>query len=1422
MKGSSDVDGNSVTRGLDKAADSARAAGRKAGESFGDGFNEKLPDLDGIGNDGGRAVGDGFSRGISGSGASTSIGGIGARLIALVPLIAIIVGALSSLASGFFALSSAIAPATATLAVIPGVVLAAASAFGILKASFSGIGNAFKLGLKEQDNAVATGAKNANAMAAAARAVERAQRGIGDAARQNADALRNANRAIEDARRNLANTMVDSALRAERSDRSLFLAERSLRDALEKQAEAQVKLTEARKDARDEIISLQFALEDSILGQERAAINLEKARRQLQLVSGLPPDNLLRKQAELDYKEAELNVRKTADTFRKATDAADQAQKDGVENSEKVVSAQKSAADSAEAVADAQYRLVQERKDHARTEKQIAETIMLAQRGLADAVERRDKTLQENARRTQDAQEALADALRSQADAAKSASPAMSAYNKALQNLAPAQRDFVKYLMSIRDTWKSLKADMAENVLRPAQAALEQFMEGGLFDIFKKGILDASKEVGRFFTMLEDLFKSPMFKGDFQSIMDSNTKVVADLVDVVFNLVRIFFSVTAAAGPMTERFSEWVKVVTGDWADKAAANGDRMRDFFQKAGDTAAQLGRIFKNIGIGIYELGKTAAPAGQELLDAFEGATEKFSLLTATDEDKKKFKQYFLDVADNVKAIGSLVVDLIAAFGRLGDNKGIGQTAEKLRTGVLPVLESILDTLNGQAAPAIADFMTSIAEMFKALSASPALEIFLGTLTTIANVITAIATNPAGKAAIVVLGTIAGIAKSISLVRKVFFVDQLISGFKKIDGFIKGNAASKLKSLFKGIGDDAETSAKRVNDAFDPDKPGKNGKTRPGVKGNTPDGVDKKTKKAGDDFADNLSHLRRQFKLTGDAKDAFILNLQKLSAQFARTGAAANAGAGGAAAAGAVDAVDDAALAKTAKGADKLDDAAIKATKSGGKLSKVFGPLKGLASGLGIALTGVGGGLSAILGPVLLVVGAIAGIVLLFKGAWDHSEKLRSAFNDKLKPALEKLWKAVKPAVDAFKEMVEKGLKKLGDFIADTLLPILIELVDWIAENIPPVVDFFVGVFDWISEHWDIIGKILFAPFTVFTEVLPALWDTITKSFQEAVDEVVGAWNAVTTFFSELPGKIAGFFVGIWDGITGGVETAVQWVVDKWNGLIDFFKGLPGKIAEIGKNIWDWIVERFETAKSNLIANFNLAVDFVKSIPGKIAEIGKNIWNWIVERFETAKNNLIANFNRVVDFVRGLPSRLALGASRMWNFVTEGVAKAYTYVRGKFDDVVSFVAGIPRRIGRAASGMWDGIKNAFRGAINWIVDRWNSLSFSLPSVDVPFFGRVGGFTLNTPNIPRLAQGGIVPATPGGILANIGEGGKDERVQPLSANGLTKGEEMMLDLLRQLANAKHGDIHIHASDGMDIYTLAKAVSAELGWQGSR
>ena len=124
-------------------------------------------------------------------------------------------------------------------------------------------------------------------------------------------------------------------------------------------------------------------------------------------------------------------------------------------------------------------------------------------------------------------------------------------------------------------------------------------------------------------------------------------------------------------------------------------------------------------------------------------------------------------------------------------------------------------------------------------------------------------------------------------------------------------------------------------------------------------------------------------------------------------------------------------------------------------------------------------------------------------------------------------------------------------------------------------------------------------------------------------------------------------------------------------------------------------------------------------------------------------------------------------------WRGVLENVvgwvSDARQWIVDRFTAIVDFVKGLPGRIRRAASGMWDGIKNAFRSALNWIIDKWNGLSFTLPEMNLGPLGKVGGWTLRPPRIPRLAQGGIVPAAPGGRIVHVAEAGEAEAIIPLS-----------------------------------------------------
>jgi hypothetical protein len=116
--------------------------------------------------------------------------------------------------------------------------------------------------------------------------------------------------------------------------------------------------------------------------------------------------------------------------------------------------------------------------------------------------------------------------------------------------------------------------------------------------------------------------------------------------------------------------------------------------------------------------------------------------------------------------------------------------------------------------------------------------------------------------------------------------------------------------------------------------------------------------------------------------------------------------------------------------------------------------------------------------------------------------------------------------------------------------------------------------------------------------------------------------------------------------------------------------------------------------------------------------------------------------------------------------------------------------------------------VNSGFRGAkLNKAIGGFNKIN---PFKDIP--------TIPLISVPiKLAKGGVIPATPGGMLATIGEAGRPERVEPLDPDGLSKRDRAMIAMLAGPAGGIN--ITVNPSPGMDERELAALVSRQLAFQ---
>jgi hypothetical protein len=279
--------------------------------------------------------------------------------------------------------------------------------------------------------------------------------------------------------------------------------------------------------------------------------------------------------------------------------------------------------------------------------------------------------------------------------------------------------------------------------------------------------------------------------------------------------------------------------------------------------------------------------------------------------------------------------------------------------------------------------------------------------------------------------------------------------------------------------------------------------------------------------------------------------------------------------------------------------------------------------------------------------------------------------------------------------------------------------------------------------AGHWvqDNQGKLEIAAGVITTVMLPSLL-TLGATAVSTTATVVGGWIAQGAGAVAAAARVAVANVGIIAGWIASAATAVASaavIVAGWA-----LMGIQSLIRA-GQMAAAWLIA---------LGPIGLAIAAVAGIAA-----------FIILKWDTIKAWTIKIFTAVVDWVEGAVQGVLGWVKANWpyivGFFTGPIGLVAAYIYKHWDQVVSFFTKLPGRVARATVGLFDGIKDAFRSAINWVIGKWNGLSFSIPGVNthIPGVGHVGGFTLSTPNVPYLAKGGHIL---GGGLAVVGDAGPE------------------------------------------------------------
>lgn len=505
----------------------------------------------------------------------------------------------------------------------------------------------------------------------------------------------------------------------------------AIAESNDKVREAQEALNQAYKEGAEALQQLGFDAEDAALAQDRAAIALERARETLMRSQDLSPDSRARREAELAFREAELNYRKTTDQVNDLRNQQEYAAKTGIEGTQEVL--------------DAKNKLAEAEADRAKQERDSAQDIADAQRALAEAL--------------------------AQSSAAMS---------EALKDLSPEAQKFAKYLSTLKPILKELKAAAGKELFGPLQEAIQKLVDV-FVPVLKPILRDTGEAIGQFAKAFADMLANEEVVAIFQRVFGvSNIKLIKIFGEIFVNLAEALLRVMDAARPLAKDFAKFLRNLS-----ESAANAKNLDDKMTSAADAIKRIGKAIGSIFGGLKDFFALGADAGLKIFDAFGLAGEALSKFSK--ENAEEIKGKFDQIADNIIAMGGVLVEVTKLLFTMAGNKGVEKFLNIIAK--IPALfEKIGPKVVEETAVAFGDFLYNFAELISLFLETGSIKAFFDVLNTALKIAIDFFKDENVQRILIFFATLKGFLLGIGSVGKVikFFSSALFLG--PIIKFAKG----------------------------------------------------------------------------------------------------------------------------------------------------------------------------------------------------------------------------------------------------------------------------------------------------------------------------------------------------------------------------------------------------------------------------------------------------------------------------------------------------------------------------------------------------------------------------------------------------------------------------------------------------------
>ena len=420
----------------------------------------------------------------------------------------------------------------------------------------------------------------------------------------------------------------------------------------------------------------------------------------------------------------------------------------------------------------------------------------------------------------------------------------------------------------------------------------------------------------------------------------------------------------------------------------------------------------------------------------------------------------------------------------------------------------------------------------------------------------------------------------------------------------------------------------------------------------------------------------------------------------------------------------------------------------------------------------------------------------VLVPLGTWVANEVV-PRFLETLTKAIEAVNKIIEALKPLFKWFWDNVLLPLAQWTGDLFLAAwdkineaLGKFAEW-CETLQPkvqgIVDKLTDLKKWAGENSTVL-QVLGVVFAGLTAAIVA--NTIASNAHKIAMGLsavaIGVYNGVTAVATAVTGAFSAVLafltspitlvilaitalvaIGIllyknWDTIKAkAIEiwgAIKEWFGSTIDAIKEFFSGLWTGIKETFASVGDWFKEKFQAAKDSITSVFADIGEWFSNKYNAIKTVFTGVGNWFKAKFYEAVVNIKSVFSSVGDFF-----------SDVWAGIKDAFGNIVGWFKDKFSAAWQAVKDVFTSGGKVFEGIKEGILDGLKSVINGLIDGINNV------ITIPFDGinwaldnlrnvSIAGFypfewlpSIDTPQIPRLAQGGYVKAnTP--QLAMIGD----------------------------------------------------------------